>query len=147
MPAAFERTRRAESRAARFVMPSRAVVVTAVTLVLLGAMYAVFKGAAGHRTSPPQERTYRLRIEDQRLTSGPAILEAVQGDSVTLIVTSNRKTVLHVHEYEQHLVMELEPGHETTATFIADRSGRFGIHLIGPDGSHAEVAAVEVQPR
>jgi hypothetical protein len=34
-----------------------------------------------------------------------------------------------------------------TSSFTADRAGRFGIHLIGADGSHAEVGAVEVLPR
>jgi hypothetical protein len=128
-------------------IPSRAVALTAVTLVLLGAMYAVFERAAERRTRLPQLRTYRLRIQDQRLTSGPGILEAVQGDSITLVVTANRKSTLHVHEYEQHLVMDLEPDREVTESFTADQAGRFGIHLIGADGSHAEIAVVEVQPR
>jgi hypothetical protein len=128
-------------------MTSRGVTVTAVTVVVLVAMYVAFKGAAGHGPGRPQLRTYHLRIEDQRRASGPGILEAVQGDSIALVVTSNRTGTLHVHEYEQHIVMDLEPGRETTASFTADRAGRFGIHLIGADGSHAEVAAVEVQPR
>lgn len=126
---------------------SRAVALTAVTVFLLGAMYVVFKRTAGHGTGQPQSRTYRLRIEDQRRASGPAVLKVIQGDSIMLVVTSNHAGTLHVHEYEQHIVIDLVPGRETTSSFTADRAGRFGVHLIGADGSHAEVAAVEVQPR
>jgi len=128
-------------------MTLRAISVTVVTILLLGAMYVVFRPTDGHRTSRPQSRTYRLRIEDERLASGPLVIEAIEGDSIALAVTSNRTGTLHVHEYEQHIVIDLEPGRETASSFIADRAGRFGVHLIGADGSHAEVAAVEVQPR
>lgn len=79
--------------------------------------------------------------------SAPAVLEAIQGDSITLVVTSDRAATLHVHEYEQHIVIDLEPDREVASSFTADRAGRFGVHFIGADGSHAEVAAVEVQPR
>jgi hypothetical protein len=125
----------------------RAVIVTAVTIVVLAAMYGAFRAAAIGGAMPPQSRTYHLRLEDQRLVSGSGLIEAIQGDSITLVITSNRAGTLHVHEYEQHLVIELSPGGETASTFTADRAGRFGVHLISPEGAHAEVAAVEVQPR
>jgi hypothetical protein len=128
-------------------MISRAVTVIAVTIALLGAMYVAFRGAASGGVMPPQSRTYRLSLEDQRLVSGPGLMAAIQGDFITLVITSNRAGTLHVHEYEQHLVIEMIPGRETSSGFKADRAGRFGVHFIGADGAHAEVAAVEVQPR
>jgi hypothetical protein len=79
--------------------------------------------------------------------SGPSLIEAIQGDSITLVITSNRTGILHVHEYEQHLVVDLVAGQEMTSSFTAERAGRFAVHLIGPDGAYAEVAVVEVQPR
>ena len=126
---------------------SRAAGVTVATAVLLGAMYVAIERTAAPRPSRPQARTYRLEIEERRLVSGPPVLEAIQGDSITLVVISNRAATLHVHEYEQHIVIDLEPGREATSSFTADRAGRFGVHFIGADGAHAEVAAVEVQPR
>lgn len=125
----------------------RAVAITALTVVLLGGMYVAFQQTAGRQPGRPQSRTYRLRIEERRLASGPSVVEAVQGDSITLVVTSNRAATLHVHEYEQHIVINLEPGREASSSFTADRAGRFGVHFIGDDGVHAELAAVEVQPR
>lgn len=129
-------------------MMPRAVTVTAVTIFLLGALYVAVRGVASRGVAPPpQSRTHRLRLEDYRLVSGPGLIEAIQGDSITLVITSNRAGTLHVHEYEQHLVIDLIPGRETASSFTADRAGRFGVHLIGSDGAYAEVAVVEVQPR
>lgn len=128
-------------------MIPRAVTVTAVTICLLAALYVAFSDVASRGAPPPQSRTYHLRLEDQRLVSGPALVEAIQGDSINLVITSNRAGTLHVHEYEQHLVIDLIPGREAASSFTADRAGRFGVHLIGADGAHAEVAVVEVQPR
>jgi hypothetical protein len=129
-------------------MISRAVKVIAVTVALLGVMYVAFRGAASRGAMPPpQSRTYRLSLEDQRLVSGPGRIEAIQGDFITLVITSNRAGTLHVHEYEQHLVIEVIAGRETASGFKVDRAGRFGVHFIGADGAHAEIAAVEVQPR
>ena len=126
---------------------ARVTVILAVTLCSLVALYFAFQSVARQPAGEPMSRTYRLRIEDQRLASGPARLVAIEGDSITLMVTSNRQETLHVHEYEQHLVIELTPGREMTSSFSADRAGRFGVHLIGIDGSHAQVAVVEVLPR
>ena len=126
---------------------ARTIVIAVATLCALVALYVAFRSMARRPAHDPIPRTYRLRIEDQRLTYGPPRLSAVEGDSITLVVTSNRRETLHVHEYEQHLVIELTPGREMTSTFSVDRAGRFGVHLIGIDGSHAEVAVVEVLPR
>jgi hypothetical protein len=110
-------------------------------------MYLVFRRVAQEPPTEPQARTYRLRIEGQRLASGPARIEAIQGDVITLVVSSDRAGTLHVHEYEQHIVIDLTPGDEMASSFTADRAGRFGVHVIGADGTHSEVAAVEVRPR
>ena len=129
------------------VRRGRALTVTVVTVCLLAAMYVAFRSSVKQQPEPPRTRTYRIRIEGLRLASGPARLVATQGDSIALTVTADRAGTLHVHEYEQHIVIDLQPGREMTSSFTADRPGRFGVHLIGADGSHAEVAAVEVLPR
>ncbi len=125
----------------------RGLTVIAVTVCLLAATYALFRASALHGAREPQVRTFRLALVDDHLAAGAPAFDVVQGDTVTLIVTSNRAGTLHVHEYEQHLVMDLQPRRTTTSSFVADRAGRYGVHLIGADGTHAQVAAVEVQPR
>lgn len=134
-------------RGASLPRRSRVLVIAAVTLGSLVALYFAFQSLARQAAREPTTWTYRLRLENQRVTSGPARLTAVEGDSITLVVTSNRHETLHVHEYEQHLVVELTPGREMTSSFTAERAGRFGVHLIGADGAHAEVAVVEILPR
>ncbi len=72
---------------------------------------------------------------------------ATEGDTVTLRVVSNRRGVVHLHEHEQQIVLELEPGREASGSFDATLAGRFGVHLVGHDGSFTEVAALQVMPR
>ena len=124
----------------------RAVVVGLPTVALLTAMYTGFQRLA-LPSQPPQARTYRLQFEGNRLISGPAVLVAGQGDTITLLVTSDSPAVLHLHEHEQAVVLDLVPGREASSRFTASPAGRFGVHLIGSNGSFAEVAVLQVWPR
>jgi hypothetical protein len=128
-------------------MRQRRPAIVALTVAALGSTYALFRAGASAGTSGPEERIFRLVIENRQLAKGPAVLEAFEGDSITLSVAADTAGTLHVHEYEQHLVMELAPGQEAVSTFVPDRAGRFGVHLIWADGSHNQVASVEVRPR
>jgi hypothetical protein len=75
------------------------------------------------------------------------VWRAVEGDAITLSVTSDRPATLHVHEYEQQFVVPLVPNVTATARFTATRAGRFPVHVIGIDPWHPEVAVIEVAPR
>jgi hypothetical protein len=124
----------------------RAIVSLGVAVLLLGALYLLFKNSLTEPTpSEPYPRTYRLTIRDQRLVRGPQVLAATQGDPITLIITSDHAGTLHVHGYEKEIV--LTPDHETTLAFTADRVGRYGVDFHGPDHTRAELSALEVQPR
>ena len=79
--------------------------------------------------------------------SSPAVLDAVEGDTITLNVVSDKPATLHVHEYEQQFVVPLQAGKETAASFSAASAGRFPVHVIGIDAEHPEVAAIQVHPR
>jgi hypothetical protein len=124
----------------------RAFLVGLPTLAVLGLLYAGFARTAPP-SPPPLSRTFRLQLENDRLVAGPSILMAHEGDTVTLRVLSNRRAVVHLHEHEQQLVLELEPGREASGSFDASLAGRFGVHLVGEDGSFTEIAALEVMPR
>jgi hypothetical protein len=108
-------------------------------------LYVVLARNAHHPTPGP--KTFRLVLQEGRLVSSPAVLDAVEGDVLTLSAVSNRAATLHVHEYEQQFVVPLAPGEEATATFSASRAGRFAVHVIGIDPVHPEVAAIQVYPR
>lgn len=124
----------------------RALLVSLPTAALLVALYVAFARTAP--SAPPrQARSYRLQFENDRLVAGPSILMATEGDTITLRVLSNRKGVLHLHEHEQQLVLDLEPGREASGRFDAGLAGRFGVHLVGENGAFTEVAALQVMPR
>lgn len=123
-----------------------AIVSAAVTVLLLGSLYFVFKNSAAERGSgQPHSGTYRLAIEDQRLDVDPLVFSVTQGDAVTLRITTDRAGSVHVHAYKKEVV--LRPDGEVTLTLTTHHAGRYPVHLHGEDGSHLEVAALEVHPR
>jgi hypothetical protein len=116
----------------------------AALAALVGLYFALPRDAGGPAPGP---KTYRIILHDGRLTSSPAVLDVVEGDTITLSVKSDRPATLHIHEYEQQVVLPLTPGDEATAVFTAERAGRFPVHVIGIDAWHPEVAAIQVHPR
>jgi plastocyanin len=118
----------------------------AVAVLLLAGLYVALRNStAGPPSGPPQARAYHLSIRGERLVSGPELMTATEGDTVTLFVTADRAAALHIHGYEQEIV--LEPAGETTLTFTANRAGRYGVDFHGAEHGHIEVAALEVKPR
>lgn len=123
----------------------RAWVVTGITLAALSGTYLLLSRSADAVSAGP--KTYRIALQGGRLASSPAVLDAVEGDAITLQLTSDRAATLHVHEYEQEFTVPLTPNVAATATFTVDRAGRFPVHVIGIDPWHPEVALIQVAPR
>ena len=65
---------------------------------------------------------------------------------MTLSMISDKPATVHVHEYEQQIVVNLNAGEPAVASFTADRAGRFAVHVMGIDLSHPEVAAIQSPP-
>jgi hypothetical protein len=123
----------------------RAWLITGVTLAALVAVYLFLPHTTGGPIAGP--KTFRIVLRSGQLVSSPAVLDAVEGDAITLSVTSDRPATLHVHEYEQQFVVPLTPKAHATATFTAAHAGRFAVHVIGIDPWHPEIAAIQVFPR
>lgn len=126
-------------------MRPRTGFLAAATALALAALYVAF--ARGPTGPAPGPKTFRITLRDGRLVSSRAVLDAAEGDVVTLHVMSDKAATLHVHEYEQEFVVPLTSGVEATASFAAARAGRFPVHVIGIDPWHPEVAAIQVHPR
>lgn len=126
-------------------MRPAAIVSVSVTVLLLWGLYFVFRNSAAELGEGPHSRTYRLSIEDQRLDVESIVFTARQGDAVTLRITTDRAGSVHVHAYQKEVV--LRPDGEVTLTLTTPHAGRYPVHLHGEDGSHLEVAALEVHPR
>jgi hypothetical protein len=126
-------------------MISRGVILAGLAVLLLAGLYfALRNSSAGPPPAQPQARAYHLSIEGKRVVSGPELIAATEGDTVTLYVTADRAAMMEIHGYGQEIA--LEPGREVALSFAADRAGRFGIDLHGEHG-HLKVAALEVEPR
>jgi hypothetical protein len=121
------------------------LVIAPVTAVILVALYLAL--ARSTEGPVPGPKTFRIVLRDGRLISSPAVLDAVEGDVITLSILSDRPATLHVHDYEQQFVVTLNSSEEAAASFTAGRAGRFPVHVMGIDPAHPEVAAIQVHPR
>ena len=119
------------------------LVVVLVTAALLAGLYVGLRSPAAHLEPGP--RSYTLAVRGLRVVSGPTVLAAVQGDPVTIAVTSDRPGMVYVHGYEQ--MVDVVPEEPATLSFTARYAGRYGLHIHATDNTHTEVAAIEVQPR
>ena len=123
----------------------RAFVIVGTTALLLVVLYvALARQSSGPAPGP---KTFQIALRDGRLVSSPAVFDAVEGDVVTLSIISDKPATVHVHEYEQQVVVTLNAGERAVSSFTADRAGRFAVHVMGIDLSHPEVAAIQVHPR
>ena len=122
-----------------------AISAAIAALLLAGLYLAVRSSTAGPTPGPPRARAYNLSLQGERLAAGPNLINATQGDTVTLFVAADRAAALHIHGYDQEVMVD--PAGETIFTFIATRAGRYGIDLHGAGHGHIGVAALEVEPR
>lgn len=70
---------------------------------------------------------------------------AAQGDVVRVTVASPREGAVAVHGLLD--VRPMAARQQVTVEFRAIYSGRFPVHFHGADGSHLQIAAIEVAPR
>jgi hypothetical protein len=103
------------------------------------------------RVAPATAKSYTLVLQDDALASGASLITVNQGDTVTLHLKSDRGGQIMIHGYEQELAdhekeLAIGDGGETTVTFVANKSGRYMIHL-HTENQHIEIAQIDVQPR
>jgi hypothetical protein len=88
-----------------------------------------------------QRGVFEINIRNGQIVSGPHLLQAHEGDEITLKIVSDRSDEVHLHGYDLHA--DLVPGETATLAFTATRTGRFGMET---HRSHTELAALEVYP-
>lgn len=113
--------------------------------MLLSGLYVGFRSCLGaHDRTASQSRRYALSISSQPRNT-LLVFAANQGDTISLIVSSNHDAELHVHGYEKSI--EVSPTGRVTLTFIARYAGSFPIHVHERNGMMLQVAMLDVQPR
>ena len=94
--------------------------------------------------------TFVLRIADGRVPADMQLIRVTQGDVVTLRISADRRTILHLHGYD--IERTVEAGAVTELTFTARAAGRFPIepHIAQGSGGHTHgeaLVTIEVYPR
>jgi FtsP/CotA-like multicopper oxidase with cupredoxin domain len=123
---------------------NRTLVVALLVLLALGGLFLALRpgpaGSNGATAGGPREQAFDLSIEDGSMT--PDEIEVRQGDRVTLRLSSQEPTELHLHGYD--LEEEVPPGEAATLSFEADLTGRFEIE---DHESETTLGVLLVQPR
>jgi heme/copper-type cytochrome/quinol oxidase subunit 2 len=114
-----------------------AIVVLVVLLVLGGLLYLLRPDTPEGRT---RNQTFDVSIESGSMS--PEEISVNQGDTVTLRVSTDEPTHLHVHGYD--VEQEVEPGREAEIDFEADLTGRFEIE---DHETENELGVLQVRPR
>ena len=93
-----------------------------------------------------RDHRYAARVPDANPTVavGAASYPIAQGEVVEFDVASPRLGQVTVHGL--HELETVQPGGTVKVSFRAIYSGRFPLHFHGADGSHFEIAALEVLP-
>jgi plastocyanin len=116
----------------------RAAIVVLVVVLVLGGLFFLLRPDTPE--GGPQDRTIEVSIKDGEMD--PEEISVDQGDTVTLRVSADEPTELHVHGYD--VERELEPGKEAEIDFEADLTGRFEIEN---HETEKELGVLQVRPR
>ena len=112
-------------------------------------IYAVLFAAMGLATSTnliaqsTEARRFELRIENGRLADDLKTIQIHRGDTVELVWSADRHTVLHLHGYDVEVT--IAPGETQTMKLRARATGRFPIEVHGRH--HRILVYLEVHPR
>ena len=116
----------------------RAAIVILVVMPILGGLFFVLRPDIPE--GGPQDRVFDGSIKDGEMSSEE--ISAHQGDTVTLRVSADEPTELHVHGYD--VEQEVEADGEAEVDFEADLTGRFEIE---DHESEKELGVLQVRPR
>lgn len=94
------------------------------------------------------EVAYALNIKNDHVPADMQLIRVTQGDVVTLRLTADKPSIVHLHGYE--IEKRVVPGAVTDLTFTASATGRFQVHLHGAGGGSDDhevvLAIIEVYP-
>ena len=88
-------------------------------------------------------RRFELRIENGRLADHAKTIQVRRGETLELVWSAHRRTVLHLHGYDIEVTVDVDM--PQTMAFQAHATGRFPIEMHG--GRHTVLLYLEVHPR
>ena len=99
--------------------------------VMTGTALPSATGGTATATRLPTGRTIEVTVHGSTVTPTPAKVDVAVGQPVTLRVTSDRSTELHLHGVE--VEQPVTAGVPTTVLFVAPRPGVYEVELHDPE--------------
>jgi hypothetical protein len=141
----FERTWPHAAAATALVTPGAGAASSPVVAAPTRAPLISEPRVAATLVQPSSSGPFHIAITKEKPGVETRPLLAVQGDSVTIVLTTDQAGTVEVHGYGMSVAVK--PESESTLAFRAERTGRFPIHLHVKDGRHLDVTALEVRPQ
>lgn len=110
--------------------------LAAVSILILGGLFVALRPAP--TASEPEEREIEVEVDEEGMMD-PDEISVGEGDTVSLLFSTERPNPVHLHGYDIH--GDVEDG-EAEMSFEADLTGRFEIMEhpadYGEEGAHEE---------
>src|SRR4051812_9360440 len=103
----------------------KAIFLTVAIIVIVG-LFFIIKPKPQTETQSGN-KTFELVVIGRKLVDGQSVLQATEGDNVTIKITVDEPEELHLHGYDKHV--DLEKGVQGELTFTANLTGRFPFEL------------------
>lgn len=116
-------------------------------MIIAVAAAALFAGAPASigQANGEEARRFELQVEKGRLAGSLKTIQVRRNDTVEIVWTTDRGTVLHLHGYD--IEIKVDAGAPKTMSFRAYATGRFPIETHGERGRHVVLIYLEVHPR
>jgi hypothetical protein len=116
-----------------------------VAIAAVVVLFVVLQGGDGGGSS---EESFTFRVADGKVVGGEQDMEATKGDRVTLTLSPDVPSQLHIHGYE--LEKDVRAGGTGSLTFTADAEGEYEVeahHLVhGEEAEAVELGTLSVNP-
>jgi FtsP/CotA-like multicopper oxidase with cupredoxin domain len=126
------------SRNQRLALVGGAIVVAVVAFVIAQS--------GGSNDKSGGSTVARIALSGTKVQSGPSTITATKGDSVHIVVTSDKPNTIHLHGYD--IERQAAPGKPARFDFKATMEGVFEIesHTWEDAGFAAGVSKLQVRP-
>jgi hypothetical protein len=124
------------SRALASANARLAIVVAVLLIFVVGGAVLIF----GNQGPAPQQRLIQVAVAGDRMSPGQ--LQANEGDTLTVSVSTDKYEEIHLHGYDKHFFPS--PGQPATLTFPADKTGNFVIEI---EATSIPLGLLDVKPR
>jgi plastocyanin len=121
-----------------------ALVVGAIVVAVVA--FVIAQSGGDDKSDNSKTSTTNIVLAGNKVKSGPDTITVTKGDTVHIVVTSDKPNTIHLHGY--NIEREAAPGKPARFDFTADTEGVFEIesHTWEDAGLEAGVSKLQVRP-